>query len=143
MFIETLRKYPAAPMLNRQCTKDYKLPGTNLTIEAGTGVLIPSVSIQRDAKYYPDPLQFNPDRFRAENTADKSFVDMPYMPFGDGPRNCIGMRLGKLQTKVGLMMTLQKYSFNLAQQNEELAFSAKTILLAPVRGINLKVVRRI
>lgn len=118
------------------------MPDTNLTIDAGTNILIPSASIQRDSKYYPNPLKFDPNRFLAENTVDKSFVEMPYLPFGDGPRNCIGMRLGKLQTKVGLLMILNKFTFILAQPNEELAFSAKTILLAPVSGINLRVIRR-
>lgn len=129
-------------MLNRICNKDYKILGSNCTIEKGTSVVIPSISLQRDPKYYPNPMQFDPSRFLAENTANKSFVDMPYMPFGDGPRNCIGLRLGKLQTKVGLLSMLQTYKYSLAEPQNELVISPKTILLAPIGGIPLKVCRR-
>lgn len=139
---ETLRKYPSVPMLNRVCNKDYKIPGSNCIIEKGTSVIIPALSMQRDPKYFPNPMQFDPSRFLPENTVNKSFVDMPYMPFGDGPRNCIGLRLGKLQTKVGLLTMLQKYKYTLAEPQKELVISPKSILLSPIGGIPLKVSRR-
>lgn len=82
--IETLRKYPIVPILNRECTQTYKVPGSNYTMEKGTAVIIPVLGIQRDPKYYPKPDEFIPERFSPENT--KSFEQMPYMPFGDGPR---------------------------------------------------------
>lgn len=140
---ETLRKYPSLPALNRICTKDYQIPGSNCIIEKGTSVMIPSFSLHRDPKYYPNPMKFDPNRFLAANTANKTFIDMPYMPFGDGPRNCIGLRLGKLQTKVGLLSMLQKYKYNLVEPQKDIIISPKTVLMAPVGGIHLKVTRRI
>jgi cytochrome P450 family 6 len=84
---ETLRKYPALPILNRECTKDYHVPGTNFTIHKGTSVIVSLLGIHRDEQFFPNPEQYDPDRFTDEKHAyDK---DM-YMPFGAGPRNCIG-----------------------------------------------------
>lgn len=139
---ETLRKYPIVPILNRECTQTYKAPGSNYIMEKGTAVLIPVLGLQRDPKYYPQPDEFIPERFNPENS--KSFEEMPYMPFGDGPRACIGIRLGKLQTKVGLIMMLEKYNYHLTENTlKELKMSPKTFLLAPEGGVNLKMTPRV
>lgn len=160
--IETLRKYPVVPILNRECTQAYKVPGSSFTMEKGTAVIIPVLGLQRDPKYYPQPDEFIPERFSPENS--KSFEEMPYMPFGDGrmtllyfrkhktifsirivgPRVCIGLRLGKLQTKVGLILMLQNYNYHLAENTlQQLKMSAKTLLLAAEGGINLKITKRV
>jgi cytochrome P450 family 6 len=87
-FSETLRKYPAVPVLSRECTKDYKIPGTNVVLEKGMTTIIPVFALHHDPKYYPDPERFDPERFN-ENEKSKRhhFV---YLPFGEGPRICIG-----------------------------------------------------
>lgn len=136
--IETLRKYPPVPLLNRECTKDYQLPGTDVVIEKGTAIFIPTMGLQRDEKYFSDPIKFNPDRFSEKN----GIPPMSYLPFGDGPRNCIGMRLGKMQTKVALILMMQHYRFDLDDAQyykEELPFSPAAIILAPKNGIHLKI----
>lgn len=85
---ETLRKYPGLASLNRECTKDYKIPGSNLTIKKGMSTIISVMGIHYDPKYFPDPHKFDPERFRkGQETYNKD----AYMPFGDGPRQCIGM----------------------------------------------------
>ncbi|KAL0870263.1 hypothetical protein ABMA27_005294 [Loxostege sticticalis] len=84
---EALRKYPAMGWLDRIAEKDYQID-EKLTIPAGTPVYVNALGMQYDPEYFPDPEQFNPDRFLPENDI-KPFT---YMPFGEGPRNCIGMR---------------------------------------------------
>lgn len=84
---ETLRKYPALPILNRECTKDYPIPGSNYTIVKGTPIIISLMGIHRDAKYFPDPEKYDPDRFTEEKRA---YNEDMYMPFGVGQHNCIG-----------------------------------------------------
>lgn len=87
---ETLRKYPPLATLNRNTKNTYKVPGTNDVIEKGTPIIIPLYAIHQDPEYYPEPEKFNPDRFSDE--AVKQRDAMAWLPFGDGPRNCIGMK---------------------------------------------------
>lgn len=132
------------PILTRECTKEYEVPGSNIIIEKGTSIFIPIFSLQRDAKYYPNPDKFDPSRFFTENRSGKTIVDMPYLPFGDGPRNCIGLRMGKMSTKVGIASILQKYKVELGKQHigKELKFSPAGAALTPTTGINLKIKMR-
>lgn len=90
---ETLRLYPILPVLSRRCVQNYIIPGTDKIVEKGIEVFIPVMALQRDEKYYKNPNEFNPDRFNDENPAGKDQINQPYLPFGDGPRNCIGMLL--------------------------------------------------
>lgn len=88
LLTETMRKYPAAGVLNKTCTQRYQLPGTDLKIEVGTPVALPVYALHYDPKYFPDPQRFDPDRFNDENK--KNRVSCTYMTFGEGPRSCIG-----------------------------------------------------
>jgi cytochrome P450 family 6 len=87
---ESLRKYPPIPNTQRRCTKDYQIPNTTLTIQKGTSIQFNMYSIHRDPEYYPEPEKFDPERFSDENI--KARHPMAFIPFGDGPRNCIGIR---------------------------------------------------
>jgi len=89
VFLETLRKYPPLITLFREATQDYKVPDDTLVIEKGTKILIPAYAIHHDYRYYPDPETFDPERFSPEEKAKRP--NGTYMPFGDGPRLCIGM----------------------------------------------------
>lgn len=87
---ETLRKFPPGFAIFRQATKDYKIPNSKHVIPKGRQLMIPVISFHYDEAYWKNPDDFNPDRFTAEETAKgPSGV---FLPFGDGPRNCIGMR---------------------------------------------------
>jgi len=72
----------------RVATKTYTLPDKSLVIEKGQKLIIPMFSIHRDPKYYPDPLRFDPERFSSEQKSQRP--NGAYIPFGDGPRLCIG-----------------------------------------------------
>nr|UCJ02330.1 cytochrome P450 CYP6DE5 [Dendroctonus armandi] len=108
---ETFRMYPVVPVIPRRCTKDYKINNTNILIEKGTKIYIPVIGIHLDPEFYPDPLRFNPENFSVENRSKRP--EVAWMPFGEGPRLCIGMRLGYLQIKVPLVTLLLKYKFTL------------------------------
>lgn len=86
--LETLRLYPVFPILPRACVKDYKVPGTDFIIEKDTFVMVSNMGIQRDPEYYPNPNSFDPERFSNENKAKRPFVS--HVPFGEGPRVCVG-----------------------------------------------------
>ncbi|XP_068622726.1 cytochrome P450 6B1-like [Battus philenor] len=101
---ETLRLYPPFPSIQRMCTKDYTIPGTEILVEKGTIILFPTLGIQRDEQFFEDAASFIPERW-----AEGVPVPLPgvYMPFGDGPRYCIGKRFAMIQMKCCLVKFLQ------------------------------------
>lgn len=94
-FTETLRLWTPAFLLNRKCvqpiTIEPKLPGEKpLHIERDLDITIPSFAIHRNPKYFPNPYKFDPERFSDENK--NNIQPFTYLPFGTGPRFCIGKR---------------------------------------------------
>lgn len=88
---ETMRKYPPAPFLIRECTKKYHVPGTDgQIIEKGTPVIISSFGLHRDPDIFDQPLTFRPERFSNSPTGSGKGSGLFYLPFGGGPRICIG-----------------------------------------------------
>lgn len=83
-----MRKYPSFYNILRRCCADYTIPDTNVVIEKGTMVAIPVLALHYDEEYYPDPNKFDPERFNKSNV--QSRPQCVYMPFGEGPRICIG-----------------------------------------------------
>ncbi|XP_019557478.3 probable cytochrome P450 9f2 [Aedes albopictus] len=98
---ENLRLWPPAPFSDRYCAKDYRYDdgqGTRVTIEKGQIVWFPTTALQHDPEYFPNPYKFDPERFSEQNR-DK-IRSGTYLPFGIGPRACIGSRLALLEVKV-------------------------------------------
>ncbi|KAF2881448.1 hypothetical protein ILUMI_24734 [Ignelater luminosus] len=108
---ETLRKYPPVPYISRRCVKDYIIPNTVIKIDKGIEALIPIMALHHDSEYYPEPEKFIPERFSDEEKQKR--LPFTYLPFGEGPRLCIGKRFGLLQTKVGLAVLLKHFKFSL------------------------------
>lgn len=86
--LETLRKYPVLVWLSRTALVDYTFSGTKIIIPRGQQVFIPVYAIQMDPEVYPNPQVFDPERFLGDNAKNRH--SMFFLPFGDGPRNCIG-----------------------------------------------------
>ncbi|KAK9307618.1 hypothetical protein QLX08_002207 [Tetragonisca angustula] len=97
VFKETLRKYPILPMLNRRAMVNYTFRDMKITIPKGTKIWVPVYGIQHDPNIYPDPEKFDPERFNDDAAAARH--PMSFLPFGDGPRNCIGARFAHYQSK--------------------------------------------
>ena len=106
-FTETLRKYTPINELFRVAAKDYQIPNTNLVIEKDTMVLLPIYAIHHDPDIYENPERFDPERFTEERKLNRH--PFAHIPFGDGPRNCIGWRFGLMQSKLGLIQILLSY----------------------------------
>lgn len=78
---ETLRKYPLSATVNRIAKNDYPIPGSDHVIEKGMWIKIPLLGIHHDPEYYPDPENFDPDRFSNENIKNRH--PMTWLPFGN------------------------------------------------------------
>lgn len=72
----------------REATKDYTIPGESLRIKKGQKIIIPVSSIHNDPKYFSKPNIFDPERFNTEEKSKRP--NGTFLPFGDGPRHCIG-----------------------------------------------------
>ncbi|XP_065080349.1 cytochrome P450 9e2-like [Ochlerotatus camptorhynchus] len=109
---EVLRKWPAIAAVDRLCVQDYELThetGLTYTIDRGSGIWIPIYAIHHDPKYYPGPERFIPERFSEESKAGINLG--AYLPFGIGPRNCIGSRFALMEVKAIVYHMVMDFSF--------------------------------
>lgn len=137
---EVLRKYPPLPFLDRVTGEDYKVPGSDLVLEKGTPVYISMTGLHYDPEYFPDPQKFDPERFNEENKKNRpGFV---YFPFGDGPHVCIGLRLGLLQAKLGIIRILSKYKVSPCEKTAvPLKLDPKALITTALNGVFLNIQR--
>ncbi|KAJ8957039.1 hypothetical protein NQ314_006616 [Rhamnusium bicolor] len=136
--METLRKYPAVPFLDRRCNEDYKIDGTDIVIEKGMSVFIPTLALHYDPQYFPEPDKYKPERFSDKNNYN---VDgLYYLPFGEGPRICIGERFGMLVTKLGLVHILSEFEVErIPDTPVPMEFEPKSLLLQSKVGLPMRV----
>ncbi|CAB3239058.1 unnamed protein product [Arctia plantaginis] len=109
---ETMRLHPPTPLLDRQCVKDYNFGRVNKTatkdliVRKGAAIGFPVYMFHRNPQLFPNPEKFDPERFSDENK--HNIKPFSYMPFGLGPRNCIGSRFALCEVKVMLYQLLRK-----------------------------------
>ena len=104
---ESQRMCPPAVHVNRECHEDFDLSGIH--IPAGTEVVIPIYALHHDPDAWEDSEKFDPERFRGARK--DTHHPFQFLPFGGGPRNCIGMRFALLEIKIALVKILMKYKF--------------------------------
>ncbi|XP_030029643.2 probable cytochrome P450 6a14 [Manduca sexta] len=137
---ETMRMHPSMRCLFRRCNKNYRMPNTDLVIEKGTLIFIPIHAIQMDPDIFPDPKKFNPDRFSQENKT--KMHPCHWMPFGEGPRKCLGIRQGYIQSKIALVMILHKYELLLDDRTPvPMRIKASSLVYGAECGVWLKLRR--
>nr|AID54859.1 cytochrome P450 CYP324A1 [Helicoverpa armigera] len=139
---ETLRIYPPMGWLDRISSKDYKIDD-NLTIPAGTTIYVNGVSMQMDPQYFPEPEVYNPDRFLPDNERD--ITPYSYMPFGEGPRSCIGTRFAYQTLRLGLAEIILKYEVRVLPNTPkptECQVEKNGLLLMPSEKLSVEFVKR-
>ena len=80
--------YPVMAFLDRVNVQDYHVPGTDIVIERGTPVFVSLMGLQTDPEYHINPQHFDPERFSKDRKCH--MTPLSYMPFGAGPRSCVG-----------------------------------------------------
>jgi thromboxane-A synthase len=107
MFIrETLRMYPIAPVaITRQSTEDFHIENIGV-VPAGTPITVDMYNLHYNPDLWGplDPHEFHPERFATKRHP------MAWLPFGAGPRNCVGMRFALLEMKMLLVRLLKTYT---------------------------------
>ncbi|XP_077493854.1 thromboxane-A synthase-like isoform X2 [Amblyomma americanum] len=129
---ETLRLYPPGlTFVTRRAEQDFEYKG--IKFKAGTCFMVPLYQIQRDARFWPEPLNFNPERFSPEN--EGSLNKRAFVPFGIGPRNCVGMKIAVLYMKFTMAKLVEKYYFLLGpSQMGELRLDSHAMVSEPSGG---------
>ncbi|XP_012523593.1 cytochrome P450 9e2 [Monomorium pharaonis] len=135
---ETLRKYPPGIVNDRLCVKRYELPplqpdSKNVIVEPNSVLIFPVYSLHHDPKYFPNPDKFDPKRFSEENK--HNITPYTYLPFGHGPRKCIGNRFALMETKILIAHLLQRFTLKTSEKTiEPIVFSKKEFTLQPLDG---------
>jgi cytochrome P450 len=105
---ETMRLYPSVWALGRHSIEDDVVKGYK--IPKDSTCFISTYSLQRDPSIWPDPLKFIPERFTKENVKDRH--RFAYLPFGGGPRLCIGNSFAMMEMQLALPMIVQRYKLH-------------------------------
>ncbi len=101
---EALRLCPPTPTGSRMATRDVEIAGYR--VKAGTALVFGRLAVQRDPALWHDPLRFDPDRFSPENMNGRN--RWQYVPFGGGPRSCIGDHFAMLEATLGLATFIRR-----------------------------------
>jgi cytochrome P450 len=101
---ESLRLCPPGPTGSRMATRDVVVGGYR--VPAGTMLIVGRLAVQRDPTLWSDPLSFDPDRFGPEQSRDRN--RWQYIPFGGGPRSCIGDHFAMLEATLGLATFIRR-----------------------------------
>ncbi|MCC7374558.1 MAG: cytochrome P450 [Verrucomicrobiales bacterium] len=134
-FKETLRLHPPAWALGREAIADSTICGHR--IRAGTSVIIPIFRIHRDPRWYSEPGLFRPERWL--DGSAKQLPKMAWIPFGGGPRACIGDAFAKMEMSLILATLLRRYRF---EPDVIAPVPQPAFLLRPRDGVRLRVRER-
>ncbi|XP_062613453.1 cytochrome P450 3A14-like [Saccostrea cucullata] len=123
VFNETLRLYPPAVRTNRVSKVEMDIGGYK--IPKGVDLSFAIYALHKDPKYWPEPDKFEPERFSPENKAGRH--PYAFLPFGHGPRNCIGQRLAAMEAKCAIIYILQHYRFVTCSETEVLLLFCRRV----------------
>lgn len=133
---ETLRLHPVVPILPmRQVREPFEFQG--YTLPPGTLVSIGTVTLHKREDLYPAPLSFSPDRF-----LNRTFTPFEYMPFGGGPRRCIGAEFAMYEMKIVLGTMLSDMRLSLAS-SAPVRDDRRGLVLAPSGGVPMLITQRL
>lgn len=106
---EVLRLYPPVWLIPRRAMAEDRIGG--YTIPAKSDVLLSIYTLHRHPGFWANPDRFDPDRFTTDQKAQRA--PYSYLPFGAGPRVCLGSRFGMMEAMLALAVIAQKYRFEL------------------------------
>ena len=137
VMLETMRMYAIIPFLVRYAEEDFVMKELKVTIPKGTNIMIPMSVVNRDPESWPNPSEFDPERFEG---SEKSVAKKGFFPFGYGSRVCIGNSLAQMESAVFMCHLLRKYKLS-ADPTFRLKINAG-ISLTSTNGIRLALSQR-
>jgi len=140
-FEEALRLYPPAPSINREATRDdsWTSPeGQTIRIDAGVTVLVMPWTLHRHELYWEKPRAFMPERFLPENRGKLNRFQ--YLPFGAGPRTCIGATFALQEAVIALAVLMRDYRFDVTPETK--VWPVQKLTTQPRDGLPMRVTPR-
>lgn len=132
-----MRKYPPGTELIRKNIVPYKIPGRDVILPPGSNIHLPIYCIQNDGLHYSNPELFDPERFSEENNKKRNPIT--YMPFGAGPKKCIGLKFAVYQTKLGLIAAIKNFKVTPSELTHiPYEIDKLNMVLSSKNGIHLK-----
>ncbi|CAG9465367.1 unnamed protein product [Pedinophyceae sp. YPF-701] len=144
---EALRLYPPAPITARFVTADTTITtssGAEYRVREGDRVMMCIFSAHRSPRYWTDPEAFRPQRWLPDGldgSGPEPREELAYMPFGAGPRGCIGKQFALEEASLTLMRVLGGYKLELTPGQEELKMTAG-LTTSPAGGVHVRLQRR-
>jgi cytochrome P450 len=135
---ETLRLYPAVWGIGRRAIAECELGGYR--VPPGSNIFILQWRTQRDARFFPDPERFDPERWREDPVRSGKIPRFAYFPFGGGPRVCVGASFAMMEATLLLAMIQQNYHLELVPDHPIEIFASVT--LRPKHGVRVIAKRR-
>jgi len=135
---ETLRLYPAVWGIGRRSIAECELGGYR--VPAGSNIFILQWRTQRDARFFPEPERFDPERWNDDPVRSGKIPRFAYFPFGGGPRVCVGASFAMMEATLLLAMIQQKFHLDLVPNHPIEIFA--TVTLRPKHGIRMIAKRR-
>ncbi|XP_033752365.1 cytochrome P450 3A11-like [Pecten maximus] len=138
VFDEVCRLYPTASLIVTRQAAAARTYG-HVHIPAGMNVQVDVWGLHHDSKFWNQPQKFMPERFSAENKS--KIRPYTFIPFGAGPRNCIGSRFAMLETKIAVARIIRDYELKSAKdQQEDLALLCRGAIV-PKDGVHVKLIQ--
>ena len=138
VFKEAMRLYPPAYMFSRRALRDVEIDGYR--VPKGWVVLLAPYTLHRREEYFPNPEQFDPKRFTSER--EKLLPRCAYLPFGAGPRICLGLYFATMEGHLLLATIAQRASFSLVPGQAIVPDPVHHLALRPAGEVNVTVKRR-
>ncbi|XP_068085804.1 cytochrome P450 4C1-like isoform X1 [Anabrus simplex] len=135
---ETMRLFPVVEIIPRDVDEDIELK--TCTLPAGSSCMIINYFVHRDPRYFPDPERFDPDRFLPERSIDRH--PYSYIPFGAGPRICVGFKYAEMVMPIVLATVLRKYRVLPVVPYEDLQKLEVGVFLRPETEFLIKMLPR-
>ena len=136
VFAEAMRLYPPAWVIGRLAIRDVEIGG--YLVPAGSLVLVSQYVMHRDARFFPEPERFDPERWRPE--LKQARPPFSYFPFGGGPRRCIGEAFAWMEGIIVLAALIRDWRMSLVP--EQRIEPLPRITLRPKDGILMRLERR-